>query len=44
MKTDTQREALKGVYSGDEWLQKVARMSEAQVNAIFLRLRKQGKV
>jgi hypothetical protein len=38
------REALKGVYPGDKWQQKVASMSETQVNAIFLRLRSQGKV
>lgn len=43
MPTD-QREALKGVYPGDKWQQKVAQMSEAQVNAIFLRLRSQRKL
>jgi hypothetical protein len=44
MKTETQREALKGVYSGDKWQQKVDNMSPDQVNAIFIRLRSQGKV
>lgn len=41
---DNKREALKGVYPTETWHQKVASMSESQVNAIFLRLRSQGKV
>lgn len=44
MTTENQREALKEVYSGVKWHKKVAEMSSAQVNAIFLRLRQQGKV
>lgn len=39
-----QREALKGVYSGEKWQQKVDDMSDSQVHAIFLRLKAQGKV
>jgi hypothetical protein len=41
---DNKREALKGVYPAEKWQQKVSSMTEGQVNAIFLRLRSQGKV
>jgi hypothetical protein len=44
MKTEQQREALKGAYSGEKWQQKVADMTASQVHAIFIRLRQQGKV
>lgn len=39
-----EREALKAAYPGRQWLQKVAKMSDAQVTAVYLRLKKQGKV
>lgn len=44
MKTDEQREALKGVYPGPDWQEKVKAMSDGQVSAIYLRLKSQKKV
>lgn len=45
MKTvDRQREALKSAYSSKMWIEKVKKMSDAQVQAIFLRLKSQNKV
>lgn len=41
---EKKREALKGAYSGRSWQQKVAKMPEAQVTAIYLNLKSQGKV
>lgn len=38
------REALKGAYPGTSWIRKVSQMSESQVVAIYLSLKKQGKV
>lgn len=38
------REALLAVYSGPEWRQKVLKMSDQQIIAIFMRLKIQGKV
>lgn len=40
----SQREAVKGAYPGPAWQQKVAKMSEAQVTAIYLNLKSQRKV
>lgn len=40
----SKREALKGVYPGQRWKEKVAKMPEAQVTAIYLNLKSQGKV
>jgi hypothetical protein len=39
-----QREAVKAAYSGPAWQLKVNKMSDAQVTAIYLNLKKQGKV
>lgn len=39
-----EREALKSAYDGQKWADKVAKMSDAQVHAVFLRLRQQGKI
>jgi hypothetical protein len=44
MPTDIQREAVKGAYSGDKWLKKVASMSDSQITAIYLRLKAEGKI
>lgn len=38
------REALKGAYPGPAWQQKVAKMPESQVTAVYLNLKSQGKV
>lgn len=39
------REALKGAYGGSaSWIQKVNKMSDNQVAAIFLRLKSQNKI
>lgn len=38
------REALKKVYTGKEWQKKVNKMPASQVTAIYLRLKKQGKI
>lgn len=40
----TKREALKGAYSGAGWASKVQKMDDAQVIAVYLRLKAQGKV
>lgn len=42
--TQQKREALKGAYPGSSWIQKVTKMSETQVVAVYLNLKKQGKV
>lgn len=45
MKTvDKQREALKGVYKNPTWVEKVKRMPDHQVTAVFLRLKSQNKI
>jgi len=38
------REALKKLYSSGSWLNKVKNMSEAQVTAIYLRFKSEGKL
>jgi predicted secreted protein len=38
------REAVKGAYKSSAWTIKVNRMSDAQVVAIFKRLREQNKI
>lgn len=38
------RSLVASAYQGKTWQQKVAKMTDAQVAAIYLRLRKQGKV
>ncbi len=42
--TEVQKEALLSVYSGEAWKQKVQRMKTAQISAIYLRLKEQGKI
>lgn len=44
MSTLIEREALKGVYKNRKWALKVAKMSDAQVIAIFKRLKLQKKI
>ncbi len=44
MNISQKREALKGAYSGEKWIEKVNNMSDEQVQAIYLRLKGQGKV
>jgi hypothetical protein len=39
-----QKEALLAVYPSDAWEQRVRKMSSAQISAIYLRLKEQGKV
>lgn len=39
-----EREALKAAYPGRQWQQKVIRMSDAQVTAVYLRLKQQNKI
>lgn len=38
------RDALKEVYRGGKWIQKVNEMTDEQVTAIYLRLKQQNKV
>lgn len=40
----TEREAVKAAYPSDSWKEKVDKMSPAQVTAIYLRLRAEGKL
>lgn len=44
MTTNPKREALKAAYSGPQWQARVAKMSDSQVIAIYLKLKEQGKV
>jgi len=39
-----QREELKKAYPGKKWAEKVKKMSESQVAAVYLRLKQQNKV
>ena len=39
-----EREAIKKAYPGPKWATKVNRMAQPQIHAIFVRLRKQGKI
>lgn len=41
---NNQREQLKQVYPNKKWAEKVDKMSEAQVVAVYMRLRQQNKV
>lgn len=41
---DAKREQLKKLYPGQGWKDKVNKMSDAQVQAIYLRLKSQGKI
>lgn len=42
--TKEMRESLKKVYDGPKWADKVKNMTEAQVFAIYVRLRRQNKI
>ena len=44
MASNQEREALKKAYPSKRWAEKVDRMSEAQITAIYIRLRAQGKL
>lgn len=39
-----EREELKKVYPNKKWAERVDKMSESQVAAVYLRLKSQGKV
>lgn len=39
-----EREAVKGAYRGPGWAAKVNRMDDAQVIAVYLRLKSQNKI
>lgn len=39
-----ERTSLASVYPGRAWSDKVRRMSDSQVTAIYLRLKQQGKI
>lgn len=39
-----EREAVKGAYSGDRWKSRVRNMSDNQITAIYLRLKRQNKI
>jgi len=40
----SQREELKKAYPNKKWAERVDKMSESQVAAVYLRLKNQGKV
>lgn len=46
MKIDKKREALKKAYpgSGEEWAKRIDEMSDADISAMYLRLKDQGRV
>jgi hypothetical protein len=44
MNTEQQRQELLKAYSSDSWKQKVSKMSESQIQAIYIRLKSQGKL
>lgn len=39
-----EREAVKAAYSSQKWAHRVDQMSDSQVIAVYMRLKKQGKV
>lgn len=39
-----EREAVKAAYPSQKWITKVSKMSDAQVIAVYMRLKAQGKV
>lgn len=41
---ERKRALIKGAYSSQSWEDKVARMSPAQVTAVYIRLSAQGKL
>jgi hypothetical protein len=42
--TDKKREQLKALYPGDKWAHKVEHMSESQVIAVYLAMKRQNKL
>jgi hypothetical protein len=44
MKIEKKREAVREAYSGEKWKDKVDKMSDDQITAIYIRLKTQGKV
>lgn len=44
MASNKEREALKKAYPSKKWAEKVNKMSDAQVIAVYMRLRLQGKI
>jgi len=44
MTNDQMREKVSEAYSGDKWKQKVRRMPDDQIIAIYYRLLKSGKI
>ena len=41
---ERKRQALLSAYPGDKWAEKVKKMSEAQVIAIYMNLKRQNKL
>jgi hypothetical protein len=41
---EQKRQALFGAYPGEKWAEKVKQMSEAQVIAVYMNLKRQNKV
>jgi len=44
MASNQERELLKKAYPSKKWAEKVNKMSDSQVAAVYLRLKSQGKV
>ena len=44
MITQMQREAVKKIGKSDTWKSKVDKMSDAQITAIYIRLKSEGKL
>lgn len=44
MTIQEKRKALKGAYEGKKWADKVDGMTDAQVTAVYIRLKSQGMV
>lgn len=44
MNINQQREAVKAVYSGPTWAHRVAKMSESQIQAIYIKFKNEGKL
>lgn len=44
MSVEEMRAAIKKVYPGPGWMHKVSTMSDAQVTAVYLRMKMKGKV
>lgn len=44
MDVQTMRRHVKGAYPGDKWANRVAKMNDSQIIAVFKRLQYQGKI